>query len=252
MRTSTGLAVRHLTHHRGGVRVLDDVSLDVQPGQIHALVGLNGAGKTTLMRTLLGMLAPDCGVIDLFGGPVADAGPEIWARVGHLLEQPFAYPELTVTENVYSSARLHGLSRRTARQVARRAVADFGLADQGQRRSRELAQGNRQRTGLAASLCHAPTLVVLDEPTNALDPRGVITLREMLRQACRDRGAAVLVSSHHLDEVSRLADRISVLHGGRIVGALPPGTVDLERRFFDVVLQADEAGSGGHGTAGGT
>lgn len=191
------------------------------------------------MRILLGMLTPDQGAVHLAGLPVAGAGTHLWSRVGQMLEIPFAYPELTARENIYSSARLHGMGREAANAAASRALSDLDLGEYASRRAGTLSLGNRQRVGLAAALVHAPTILVLDEPSNALDPRGVIILRRLLQDACRDRGAAVLVSSHHLDEVARIADRISVLHRGRIIGTLEPGTVDLERRFFDLVLQSD-------------
>lgn len=226
----------------GGFPVLDDVSLDVGPAEIHALVGLNGAGKTTLMRILLGMLKPDQGTAHLAGLPVDSAGGQPWLRVGQMLETPFAYPELTARENVYCSARLHGMGRGAAGSAAGRVLADLGLEQYAFRRAGTLSLGNRQRVGLAAAVVHGPDVLVLDEPTNALDPRGIIVLRRLLQEACEERGAAVLVSSHHLDEVSRMADRISVLHRGTIIGTLQPGTADLERRFFDLVLQADMHG----------
>ena len=109
-----------------------------------------------------------------------------------------------------------------------------------ERRASTLSLGNRQRVGLASALVHRPRLLVLDEPTNALDPSGVVLLRELLLGAARD-GAAVLVSSHHLDEVARIADRVSVIHAGAIVGELDPHGVDLERAFFAMVHAADQA-----------
>ncbi|QCO97616.1 ABC transporter ATP-binding protein [Arthrobacter sp. 24S4-2] len=239
METSAAIRAVGVTKALGGIPVLDDVSLDVGPSEIHALVGLNGAGKTTLMRILLGMLKPDRGSAHLTGLSVADAGPQVWSRVGQMLETPFAYPELTARENVYCSARLHGMDRDAAGSAAGRALSDLGLEQYTTRRAGTLSLGNRQRVGLAAALAHGPDVLVLDEPTSALDPRGVIVLRRLLQEACGDRGAAVLVSSHHLDEVARIADRISVLHRGKIIGTLQPGTVDLERRFFDLVLHSD-------------
>jgi ABC-2 type transport system ATP-binding protein len=239
MTTLAAIEAVRVSKALGGLPVLDDVSLDVGRSEIHALVGLNGAGKTTLMRILLGMLQPDRGSAHLAGTPVAGAGAQLWSRVGQMLETPFAYPELTARENVYCSARLHGMDREAAGTAAGRALSDLGLEQYVTRRAGTLSLGNRQRVGLAAALVHGPDVLVLDEPTTALDPRGVIVLRRLLEEACRDSGAAILVSSHHLDEVSRMADRISVLHRGRIIGTLHPGTVDLERRFFDLVLQSD-------------
>ncbi|HEU4667325.1 MAG TPA: ABC transporter ATP-binding protein [Arthrobacter sp.] len=242
MTMPAGIKADRVSKALGGLSVLDEVSLDVAPSEIHALVGLNGAGKTTLMRILLGMLAPDAGWAQLAGVPASAAGPQPWSRVGQMLETPFAYPELTARENVYSSARLHGMDRDAARSAAVRALSDLGLEEYASRRAGALSLGNRQRVGLAAALVHGPDVLVLDEPTNALDPRGVIVLRRILQEASRDRGAAILVSSHHLDEVSRIADRISVLHRGRIIGTLQRGAADLERVFFDLVLEADMHG----------
>ncbi len=242
MRARATIRAERVSKALGGITVLDDVSLSVEPSEIHALVGLNGAGKTTLMRILLGMLKPDTGTALLAGAPVAAAGRQVWAGVGQMLETPFAYPELTVRENVYCSARLHGMGRSAAGAAAARAMTELGVDPFADRRAGTLSLGNRQRVGLAAALVHAPDVLVLDEPTNALDPRGVIVLRRLLQDACRERGTAILVSSHHLDEVSRMADRISVLHRGRIIGALQPGTVDLERRFFDLVLESETQG----------
>lgn len=238
-KTPAAISAWRVSKALDGLPVLDEVSLDVGPSEIHALVGLNGAGKTTLLRILLGMLKPDVGSAHLTGLPVAAAGAQVWSRVGQMLETPFAYPELTAYENVYCSARLHGMNRDAAGPATSRAMTDLGLEQYATRRAGTLSLGNRQRVGLAAALVHEPDVLVLDEPTNALDPRGVIILRRLLQEACRDRGAAIVVSSHHLDEVARIADRISVLHRGRIIGTLQPGIVDLERRFFDLVLEAD-------------
>ena len=166
-----------------------------------------------------------------------------WARVGQLVEQPLAYAELT--------ARAQPRDRRPAARH-RRAAASPAVVDARSRsstsrryaavRTSRLSLGNRQRVGLAAALLHEPAVIVLDEPTNALDPAGVILLREsLLRRAAA--GAGILVSSHHLDEVARVADRITVINDGRAIGTLDPDGVDLERAFFDLVLGDDAARS---------
>ncbi|MGN8551343.1 UNVERIFIED_CONTAM: ABC transporter ATP-binding protein [Microbacterium sp. SLM126] len=215
------------------------VDLAITPGQIHALVGLNGAGKTTVMRLLLGMLRPEAGEVRLEGVPLADAPPLSWAHVGHLVEQALAYGELDVRSNLRLSARLHGASSAEARAMTDRVIAELALSPYERVRARRLSLGNRQRLGLASALQHNPRLIVLDEPTNALDPAGVILLREaLIRRA--EAGAGVLVSSHHLDEVARIADKISVMNDGRLIGELDPSGIDLERAFFALV-HADDA-----------
>lgn len=123
--------------------------------------------------------------------------------------------------------------------ASRQALSALGLDSCAAQRAGTLSLGNRQRVGLAAALVHTPDVIVLDEPTNGLDPLGVIVLRQLLQEAARDRGASILVSSHHLDEVARMADVITVLHCGRILGTLQPGSMDLERQFFDLVLRSE-------------
>ena len=232
------LDARGLVRRFSGGAGVHGIDLTIAPGEIHALVGLNGAGKTTLMRLLLGMLRPDSGTVHLDGVEIADAPPSTWARVGQLVEHPLAYPELVVRSNLLVAARLHGLSRTGATAVVDGAIAEFDLARYAGVRASRLSLGNRQRVGLAAALQHEPELIVLDEPTNGLDPSGVILLREALLRRAAD-GAGVLVSSHHLDEVARVADRITVVNDGRVVGMLDPDGVDLERAFFAVVHADD-------------
>lgn len=224
---------------RGGAGV-HGIDLDVAAGEIHAIVGLNGAGKTTLMRLLLGMLRPDAGAVRVCGVEVAVADAATWARVGQLVEHPLAYAELTGRANLEVAARLHGLGPRGIRAAVDRAIEEFDLARYAGVRASRLSLGNRQRVGLAGALLHEPEAIVLDEPTNGLDPAGVIVLREsLLRRAAA--GAGILVSSHHLDEVARVADRITVVNDGRVIGSLDPGGFDLERAFFALVHADDEA-----------
>lgn len=228
-------AVTRVFDEDAGVRGVD---LDVREGEVHALVGLNGAGKSTLMRLLLGMLRPQSGTVRLAGRDLRSAPPALWASVGHLVEYPLAYPELGARANLVLGARLHNVPRHRVDGVVDAIIDEFDLRAYSRRRAGRLSLGNRQRLGLASALQHDPKLIVLDEPTNALDPRGVILLRESLRRRA-DSGAAVLVSSHHLDEVARIADRITVLNAGRVVGSLDPHGAEIERAFFESVLADD-------------
>jgi len=234
------LAVRGLRRSFGEERAIDGVDLGVAAGEVHAIVGLNGAGKTTLMRLLLGMLRPDSGRAIVLGFDAHEAPSRTWARVGHLIESPFAYPELTVRENLMASALLHGLTAPAIDAAVSRVIDGFELGHWAGRRAHTLSLGNRQRLGLASAMVHEPSVVVLDEPANSLDPAGVVFVRDLLGQYV-ERGAAVLVSSHHLDQLARVAQRISVMHRGRIVGTMDPAGVDLEQRFFDLVHDYDLA-----------
>lgn len=237
------LEARGLVRDFGGGAGVFGVDLTVAPGEIHALVGLNGAGKTTLMRLLLGMLRQDreqgWGTVRVDGQDIGQMPRTAWARVGHLVEQPFAYPELDTRTNLTLAARLRGVTQPRLTGAVEDALAELGLGRYAGVKARRLSQGNRLRLGLAAALQHRPDLIVLDEPTNALDPAGVILLREALIRAAGS-GAGVLVSSHHLDEVARIAHRISVLNAGRVIGTLSPHGLDIERSFFTLVHADDE------------
>ena len=224
----------HRTFDDGtGVRGTD---IQVASGEIHALVGLNGAGKSTLMRLLLGMLKPAAGTVMIAGRQLDRAD---WATVGHLVDYPQAYRELTCRQNLALSARLHRVPSTRISAMVDSVISEFRLTQYGERRAGKLSLGNRQRLGLAAALQHDSTLIILDEPTNSLDPSGVILLREAIARRAAT-GAGVLVSSHHLDEVARIADRISVVNAGRIIGTLDPHGIDIERAFFALV-RADDA-----------
>ncbi|MBD3940513.1 ABC transporter ATP-binding protein [Microbacterium sp. NEAU-LLC] len=223
---------------RGGAGV-HGIDLRVHAGEIRALAGLNGAGKTTLMKLLLGMLRPSSGEVRMDGTLLDRMPASAWSRVGHVIEQPLAYGDLTARENLLLAARLHGVPASVAADIVDAAINAFALERYATVRVRRLSAGNRQRVGLAAAMQHQPRVLVLDEPTSTLDPAGVLILRDALRRL-RDVGSAVLVSSHHLDEVARVADGITVVNAGRVVGALDPAGSYLEQAFFALVLADDE------------
>lgn len=234
---SLALTCREVVLHYRDLTALDGLDLAVAPGEVLALVGFNGAGKTTLMRVALGMCRADAGHVTVLGTDLAGGEPD-WSRVGHLIDSRFGYPELTVKENLYAAARLHGLAHQPAQVAVTAAIERLALDPWATRRAGILSDGNRQRLGLAAAVLHQPALLILDEPTSALDPSGVVLLRELVSELAT-AGAAVLVSSHHFDEVARVADRVSVVHSGRVVGELDPAGHDLERTFFAMVQKAD-------------
>lgn len=236
---AAGLEAQQVTRvFRGGAGV-HAVDLEVRPGEIHALVGLNGAGKTTLMKLLLGMLRPTAGEVVLDGSRLTALPASAWAGVGHVIEHPLAYGDLTARQNLLLAARLRMLPADTAAAAVATAVDELGLTAYAEVRARRLSAGNRQRVGLAAALQHRPGVIVLDEPTSTLDPAGVLLLRDALRARAAG-GAAILVSSHHLDEVARIADRITLLNAGRVIGSLDLAADDLERAFFDRILTDDQ------------
>ncbi|MGO1972543.1 MAG: ABC transporter ATP-binding protein [Propionibacteriaceae bacterium] len=217
---------------------MSGLDLSVAPGEIHALVGLNGSGKTTVMRAALGMLRLTSGSVDIDGIPLARMPARSWQRVGYKVEQPFHYAELDVRTNLRLAARLHLISRSRIGEVVQASLDELDLTKYAAVAARHLSSGNKERVGLAAALQHEPKLIILDEPTNALDPAGVILLRKALQRRTAE-GSGVLVSSHHLDEVARIAQRISIVNRGRIIGHLEPNGNDLEHAFFEAVLADD-------------
>lgn len=208
----------------GDVIAVDHLSLRVAEGEIYAFLGLNGAGKTTTIRMLLGMIKPSAGYARVLDTKVRVGSREPWNAVGYLVEIPHSYPELTVYENLEVARRLHP---GTPRAAVGQTIERMGLAAYANRRTGTLSQGNAQRLGLAKALLHHPRLLLLDEPANGLDPAGIVEIRELLMELTRQEGVTVFMASHILAEVSRLAQRIGVIHEGRLLQEL--GVDELER-----------------------
>ena len=185
------------------------------------------------------MIRPTAGHVSLLGTSVRRGGRGPWDRVGYLVDAPAPYPRLTVLENLRSAARL----RDVGDSPVTRAVEQFGLERYAERRANSLSQGNRQRLGLAMALFHKPELVILDEPANGLDPAGVVEVRGLLRSLAADRGVTVLMSSHILAEVDRLATRIGIIHRGRLIEELSTQEMEKRRARRLVVEARDAAGA---------
>ena len=235
---SVALALRAVTRSLRARRVLSGLDLVVHLGECHALAGLNGAGKTTALRIALGMLRPDSGTVEVLGRKVPSASHDIWRDVGHLVETPFSYPELTARQNIIASAILHGHDPAALASGIAELAGRLGLTDWLDVPARRLSLGTRQKVGLVAAMAHRPRLLILDEPTNALDPLAIAGLRGLITDLTHD-GTAVLVTSHHFDELARIAHRVDVLHAGHVVDSLRPDGPDLEARFFETVLAAE-------------
>ncbi len=201
----------------GPVLAVDSVSLQVRQGEIYGFLGLNGAGKTTTIRALLGMIHPSQGSVLVLDQAIGPNGRGPWKQVGHLVESPSAYPELSVNENLEIARRLHGI---TDRSVTSRVIQQLGIAPYANRKAGQLSSGNLQRLGLARALLHEPELLILDEPANGLDPAGVVEIRGLLKSLAGEKGMTVFMSSHILSEVDRLATRIGIIHEGRLIEEL--------------------------------
>jgi ABC-2 type transport system ATP-binding protein len=200
-----------LTKHYGKVKAVENVSLNVKKWEIYGFLGLNGAGKTTTIRMLLGMVQPLSGKAWLCGKRIIPGKPGPWHRVGYLVELPFSYPELTVLENLLAVSRLRRLKNKNA---AAEIISLLKLDEYENVKARHLSLGNSQRLGLAKALIHQPEILILDEPTNGLDPAGIVEIRKLLKDYTQNRGVTVFVSSHNLEEISKTANRIGIIHKG--------------------------------------
>jgi ABC-2 type transport system ATP-binding protein len=214
MDTSSAIVTAGLTNRFNAV---DNISLDIRKGEIYGFLGLNGAGKTTTIRMLLGMIKPNTGSVSLFNNTVQPGRHAVWERVGYLVETPHHYPDLTVRENLEIYRRLRRIKDSAA---VDNIINDLGLAQYVSRRAKTLSLGNSQRLGLAKALMHHPDLLILDEPANALDPAGIVEVRNLLQNLAKNDGVTIFISSHILSEIARLATRIGIIHAGRLVKEL--------------------------------
>ncbi len=223
-----------LTRRFGRVAAVEGLELAVPLGSIYGFLGPNGAGKTTTIRMLLGLIRPTAGRVRLFGQPLEGHATDLLARTGSLVETPAVYPHLTGRENLEVIRRLRG---GTDAEVSH-ALAVVGLEDAAGRRAGTYSLGMIQRLGLAAALMGLPALLILDEPTNGLDPAGIHEVRELIRRLPREYGVTVFVSSHLLSEVEQMATHIGIIQAGRLVFQGTPD--ELRGRCQDhVILKVD-------------
>ncbi len=222
-----------LVKRYGALTAVDGIDLDVREGDRYGFLGPNGSGKTTTVRMLLGLVLPTSGAVELLGRPMPRARGEVLPQVGALIEGPAAISHLSGRANLRLYDGAGSGPRSGRRQRVEEALERVGLAGVDDRPVKAYSLGMRQRLGLAAALLHAPRLLVLDEPTNGLDPRGIAEIRELLVELNR-AGTTVFLSSHLLAEVEALCTRVGVLDRGRLVAqdelarlVMPTGRHDL-------------------------
>lgn len=223
----TAIVTNDLTKVYKEVTAVEKLSLNVTKGEIYCFLGLNGAGKTTTIRMLLGMISPTAGEAFVLGQKVMPDLPQVWSKVGYIVEIPYAYPELTVRQNLEAVRRLRLMDDPKA---VDRIIDRLGLGIYADRKTKNLSQGNAQRLGLAKALIHEPDILILDEPANGLDPEGIVEIRQMLQTLSREQGVTVFMSSHNLAEVARVVDRLGIIHDGRLIQELDARELD-ERRL---------------------
>jgi ABC-2 type transport system ATP-binding protein len=214
MPPSPAIATDDLTRRFGKQVAVDGINLEVPRGTVYGFLGPNGAGKSTTIRMLLGLLRPDSGSVRLLGHPLADHRESLLRRVGALVEAPTVYEHLTGRENLRVAARLRGGLPASA---LTRALGTVALRDVADRRAGTYSLGMKQRLGLALALLDDPDLLILDEPTNGLDPSGMREMRTLIRDLPDRTGATVLLSSHLLGEIERTASHVGIIQRGRLL-----------------------------------
>jgi ABC-2 type transport system ATP-binding protein len=207
------IETRALTRRFGSQVAVSDLNLLVPQAGVYGFLGPNGAGKTTAIRMLLGLIRPDAGEVRLFGEPLNSNHRALMSRVGALVEAPSLYPHLTGRENLEVTRRLLGARR----ELIDTALETIKLTRDANRRVREYSLGMRQRLGLALALLNKPQLLILDEPTNGLDPAGIHEMRDLIRRLPKEFGVTVFLSSHLLSEVEQIADHIGIIHESRLL-----------------------------------
>jgi ABC-2 type transport system ATP-binding protein len=207
------LETRELSHAFGSDTVVDEVSLRVEKGSIYGFLGPNGAGKTTTLRLILGLLKKQGGEIVIFGKDFARRRIETLRKVGSMIESPSIYSHLTAAENLLLLQKIYQCPRSRVNEV----LELVGLADTGKKKVGQFSLGMKQRLAIAVALLPEPLLLVLDEPTNGLDPNGIIEIRELLRDLNQKHGITILISSHLLSEIERLVTHIGIINRGRMM-----------------------------------
>lgn len=209
------IEVENLSKQFTEVKAVDGVSFSVGRGEVYGFLGQNGAGKSTTIRMLLTLIAPTDGSIRIFGKNIRTHRREILQNVGAIIEKPDLYKYLTAIENLKIIAQLSGL--KSSQQQLIQQLEKVGIADRAQSKVKTFSQGMKQRLGIACALIHDPELIVLDEPTNGLDPQGIADIRNLILHLSREEKKTVFVSSHLLSEIELIADSMLIIDKGKKV-----------------------------------
>ncbi|MET0635753.1 MAG: ABC transporter ATP-binding protein [Chitinophagaceae bacterium] len=255
------IEVKNLRKEFADLVAVDDLSFTVPTGQIYGFLGQNGAGKSTTMRMLVDLVRPSSGNIRIFGLDLSTHRKEILRQTGAIIERPDLYKYLTALENLRIFATMSGTS--TSKKMLMDQLALVGLAERANSKVKTYSQGMKQRLGIATALVHNPKLIILDEPTNGLDPQGIADMRNMILHLCHDLGKTLIVSSHLLSEMELVSDSMLIIDKGKklveglISDLFDPAETLVEVRtaddkLFVERLKASHLDKAFHSTANGT
>jgi ABC-2 type transport system ATP-binding protein len=203
-----------LTHHySANETAVDNVALLVPDGSIYGFLGPNGAGKTTTLRLILGLIKKQSGTISIFGKSFGENRIDILRNIGSLIESPSLYGHLTAYENLLILQKIYQCPIERIKEV----LALVGLSNTGKKRAGKFSLGMKQRLSIAMALLNSPKLLVLDEPTNGLDPQGILEMRELLKQLNREKEITIIISSHLLAEIEKIATHVGIINHGKLI-----------------------------------
>lgn len=232
------LKTNQLSKRFKGHKALDKVNLSIRRGSIYGFIGQNGAGKSTLIRLVTGLAFPTEGSIELFGASEGKALTEARKRIGSIIESPALFPHMTASENLEANRILRGIP---GKDCVPQILKQVGLDGTGKKKAKNFSLGMKQRLGLAIALLGDPEFLILDEPTNGLDPMGVIEMRELLKKLNRELGMTILISSHILSELHLMASHYGIIHSGRLLEQLTAEELDGKCRQY-VYIKVNDPG----------
>ena len=223
------LQTYNLTRKYGTTSVVDNINMNIKKGEIYGFLGRNGAGKTTTLRMIMGLISPTKGEYELFGKKMGDR--EVFGRIGAIIETPGFYPNLTARENLDIHRRLMGIPNK---EYVDEALEIVGLTnyDIKKKKVKKYSLGMKQRLGVARALLHKPELLILDEPTNGLDPVGIKEMRETMLDLNKKKEITILVSSHILGEIQQLATKIGIIHKGKLLEEIDYKNFEKKNRHY--------------------
>ena len=227
------IKVENISKNFGTLKAVDNLSFEVEAGQVFGFLGQNGSGKSTTIRMLLSLIHPSSGSIELFGKSIQKNRASILEQVGAIIERPDLYPYLTATEHLQLFAKVR--KQKVAAINITKTLEQVGLSHRSQDKVQTFSLGMKQRLGIAIALVHNPSLIILDEPTNGLDPQGIADIRSLIQYLAKEEGKTVFVSSHLLSEIEQVANQILIIHQGKkMVEVVTKELLDPEKRIVQI------------------